>query len=41
MVTEEDQTLGSEQTIKYTEDVLQNCVLETYITVLTNVTPIN
>ena len=38
---EEDLTLGSEHTIQYTDDVLQNCSPETYITILTNVTPTN
>ena len=40
MVTEGDFTLGGEHTIQYTDDVLQNCTLETYIILLTNVTPV-
>ena len=39
MVTEGDLTLGGEHTIQYTDDTLQNCSLETYIIILTNVTP--
>ena len=38
---EGDLTLGAEHTIKYTDDVLQNCTPETRIILLTNVTPIN
>ena len=34
-------TLGSEHTVKYTDDVLYNCTLETYIMLLTSFTPIN
>lgn len=34
-------TLGGERTMQYTDDVLCNCTLETYIILLTNVTPIN
>lgn len=41
MVTEGDYTLGSEHTMKYIVDVLQNCTPETYRMVLTNVAPIN
>ena len=41
MVTEGDQTLGGEQTMQNTNVVLQNCTLETYIILLTNVNPIN
>ena len=33
--------LGGEHTIQNTDDVLQNCTLETYIILLTSVTPIN
>ena len=33
-------TLGGEHTVQYTDDVLQNCIPETYIILLTNVTPI-
>ena len=36
-----DFTLGGGQTMQYTHDVSQNCTLETYIILLTNVTPIN
>ena len=32
---------GSENTIKCTDDVLQNRTLETYMILLTNVTPIH
>lgn len=35
MVTKGDWTLGGEYTIQYTDDVLQNCILETYM-LLTN-----
>ena len=38
---EEDLTWDGEHTIQYTDDVLQNCTPETYIILLTNVTPIN
>ena len=38
---EGDLTLGGKHTIQYTDDVLQNCIAETYIILLTNVTPIN
>ena len=38
---EEDLTQGGEHTIQYTDDVLQDCTPETYIILLTNVTPIN
>ena len=41
MVTKEEQTQNDEHTIQYTGDVLQNCTLETYILLLTNVTPVN
>ena len=41
MIMEGDLPLGGEHTIQYTDDVLENCALETYIIVLTNVTPIN
>ena len=33
--------LGGEHTIQRTDDVLWNCPPETYIILLTNVTPIN
>ena len=38
---EGDLTWGGEHTIHYTDDVLQNYASETYIILLTNVTPIN
>ena len=38
---EGDLTLGGEHTIQYTDDGLQNHTPETYIILLTNVTPIN
>ena len=41
MVTEGELTLSSEHTIQYTDDVLQNLTPETYILLLTNITPIN
>ena len=41
MVIEGDLTWGGEHTIQYTDDVLENCTPETYIILLTNVTPIN
>ena len=41
MVIEEDLALGSEHTVQYTDDVLQNCTPETYIILLANITPIN
>ena len=41
MVREEDLILCGEHTIQYTDNVLQNYTLETYIILLTNVTPIN
>ena len=40
-MAEGDLTLGGEHTIQYTDDVSENCTPETYITLLTNVTPIN
>ena len=40
-VMEEDLTLGGEHPLHYTDDVLQDCTLETYIILLTNVTLIN
>ena len=33
--------LGGECTVQYTDNVLENCTLETCITFLTNVNPIN
>ena len=41
MVTEGNLPLGDEHTIQCTDDVLQNCTPETYIILLSNVTPIN
>ena len=41
MVTERDLIGGREHTIQYTDDLLQNYTPKTYITLLTNVTPIN
>ena len=41
MVTQEDLTLGGGYTMRYTEDVSQNCTLKTYTILLTNITPIN
>ena len=38
---EGDLTLSDEHTIRYIDDVLQNCKLETYVILLTNVIPIN
>ena len=38
---EGDLTLSDEYTIRYIDDVLQNCKLETYVILLTNVIPIN
>ena len=36
-----NQTLGGEHTMQYTDGVLQNCTLATYIILLIDVTPIN
>ena len=36
-----DLTWGGEHTMQYTDDILQNCTPETYIILLTDVTPIN
>ena len=41
MVMEGDLTWGGEHTVQCIGDALQNCTSATYITVLTNVTPIN
>ena len=41
MAMEGDLTLGYEHEIKYTDDVLWNCILETSIILLTDITPIN
>ena len=40
MAMEGDLTLGGEHTTQYIDDVLQNRTPETYIIILTNVTPI-
>ena len=40
MVMEGDLTLGGEHTIQYADDVLYSCTPETFIILLTNVTPI-
>ena len=40
MVMEGDLTWGGEHMIQYMDDVLQNCIPETYIILLTTVTPI-
>ena len=40
MVTEDDVTLGAGHTIQYADHVSQKCTLETYIILLTHVTPI-
>ena len=41
MVMEDDLTLGGGHTMQYTDHVSYKCMLETYIFVLINVTPIN
>ena len=41
MVVEGDLTLGGEHTIQYTDIILQNYTLETYIILLTNIFLIN
>ena len=41
MVVEGDLICNGEHTTQYTDDVLQNCTPETYIILLTDVTPIN
>ena len=41
MVMEGDLIWDGEHTIQYTDDILQNCKPETYMILLTNVTPIN
>lgn len=41
VVTEEDLTLGSEHTMKYTDEILENYTLEIDIIVLTNAIPKN
>ena len=37
----EDVTWGGEHRIQYTADVLQNCIPETYVILLTSTAPIN
>ena len=39
--SEGDLTLGGEHTTQHTNKVLQNCTPQTYVILLTNVTPIN
>lgn len=41
MMMKVDQTLGGEHSIQWTGDVLQNGALETYVTLLIRVAPIN
>ena len=41
MVMEGDLSWGGEHTVQCTNDVSYNCTPETYIILLTNVTPIN
>ena len=41
MVMEGDLTWGGEHTIQHTDDVFQKYTSKTYVTVLTNVSPIN
>ena len=41
MAISDDLTLGGGHTVQYTGHVSQKCTLETYIILLTNVTPIN
>ena len=41
VVMEGDLAWGSEHTIPYTDDALQNCTPETYVILLTNVTQIH
>ena len=41
MVMERDLIFGAGHTVQYTDDGLQNCTHETYIILLTNVTPIH
>ena len=40
MVMEGDLTWGGEHTVQYTDDILQNCTLETYIILLTSIVPV-
>ena len=41
MVTEGDSALGDQHTAQYTDNALKNHILETYIILLTNITPIH
>ena len=41
MAKEDDLTLGGGHTMQYTDHVSQKCPLDTYMVLLTNVTPIN
>lgn len=41
MVMERGWALGGEHAMRYVDDVLEGCTLETYILLLTNGTPIN
>ena len=41
MVTEDGLTLGGEHTMQCTDHVSLKCTLETYVILLTNVTPVN
>ena len=41
MVMEGDLTWGGEHTIQHTDNVLKNCAPETYMILLTSVSPIN
>lgn len=41
MVMAGDLISGAEHTMQYSDDVLQNSTIDTYITLVTNVTPIN
>ena len=41
MVMEGDLTSSREHTIQYTDNIVQNCILEIYTILLTNVTLIN
>lgn len=41
VVMEGDSTWGGQHIIQYTDDVLQSRIAETYVIVLTNVTPLN
>ena len=40
-ILERDLICGGKYTLQHTDDVLYNCVPESYIILLTNVTPIN